>query len=92
MGDDKDPITSAKLIAVAGFIIVSTIGWVFSVITERIQWNTSGRSEAKILSATHDEKINGLSRRVLVLEDGIIHDHRMLKYPDTETVSETETK
>jgi hypothetical protein len=75
------PLTSAKLITISGFIIVSAFSWFFALAVSRIVDNTLGRAEAKIVSATQATRLDGLARRVLVLEDNTIHDHRMLKYP-----------
>jgi|GEM_PF-2851804 hypothetical protein len=78
----ESPITSAKLITISGFIIVSAFSWFFALAVSRITDNTNGRGDAKIISATQATRLDGLARRVLVLEDNTIHDHRMLKYPD----------
>tara|TARA_R110002126_G_scaffold112926_1_gene251319 strand:- start:7942 stop:8208 length:267 start_codon:yes stop_codon:yes gene_type:complete len=79
----ESPLTSAKLITISGFIIVSAFSWFFALAVSRITDNTNGRGDAKIISSIHATKLDGLSRRVLAIEDLNTYEHMILKYPET---------
>ena len=77
----ESPLTSAKLITISGFIIVSAFSWFFALAVSRITDNTLGRGDAKIISSIHTTKLDGLSNRVKDLEALSTQEHLMLKFP-----------